>query len=83
MPKFICKSTSPCFELCISCLVTSLGIDTRELTKKIRECGSILGKIVVDGEQDEVAFSDPNARNLVAEVSSKVLNNNLCVVYST
>lgn len=49
-----------------------LGIDTRELTKKIRECGTILGKIVVDGEKDDIDFVDPNARNLVAEVSRKV-----------
>jgi carbamoyl-phosphate synthase/aspartate carbamoyltransferase/dihydroorotase len=44
------------------------GIDTRALTKKIREQGTMLGKIVVDG-QPEVPFDDPNRRNLVAEAS--------------
>uniref|UniRef100_A0A182Q907 Uncharacterized protein n=1 Tax=Anopheles farauti TaxID=69004 RepID=A0A182Q907_9DIPT len=47
------------------------GIDTRALTKKIRENGTILGKIV----QSRVTsiggyiFSNQNLRNLVAEVS--------------
>jgi len=44
------------------------GIDTRELTKVIREEGTMLGKIVVGGE--DIDFVDPNVRNLVAEVSS-------------
>jgi carbamoyl-phosphate synthase small subunit len=43
------------------------GIDTRALTKRLRAKGCMLGKIVV-GEQD-VAWDDPNQRNLVAEVS--------------
>ncbi|XP_078362371.1 multifunctional protein CAD-like isoform X2 [Oculina patagonica] len=49
------------------------GIDTRALTKKIREKGSsMLGKVVIEGVQPEsVPFDDPNQRNLVAEVSSK------------
>ena len=51
--------------------MVALGIDTRELTKKIREHGTILGKIVMDGEED-CPFVDPNARNLVSEVSCKV-----------
>ncbi|RLD64369.1 MAG: carbamoyl-phosphate synthase (glutamine-hydrolyzing) small subunit, partial [Bacteroidetes bacterium] len=42
-------------------------IDTRTLTKIIREKGVMLGKIVVD-EQD-VDFHDPNQENLVADVS--------------
>ena len=52
----------------------TIGIDTRELTKKIREHGTILGRVVVDGEEEEMegAFEDPNERNLVAEVSRKV-----------
>ena len=51
----------------------SLGVDTRQLTKKIREHGTILGKIIIDdGEEGEIPFLDPNSRNLVAEVSSKV-----------
>ncbi|XP_014243970.1 CAD protein [Cimex lectularius] len=48
------------------------GIDTRELTKKIRERGSLLGKIVLTlPESSEEPFLDPNKRNLVAEVSIK------------
>jgi len=42
------------------------GIDTRQLTKKLREKGVMLGKIVI-GEKD-VSFEDPNTRNLSAEV---------------
>ncbi|MBI5390747.1 glutamine-hydrolyzing carbamoyl-phosphate synthase small subunit [Candidatus Woesearchaeota archaeon] len=42
------------------------GIDTRALTKRLREKGVMLGKIVV--EQD-VVLEDPNIRNLVADVS--------------
>ncbi len=45
------------------------GIDTRELTKRLREYGTMLGKIVFNN--DEIDFHDPNARNLVAEVSIK------------
>ena len=60
---------SPCSERFL--ILYALGIDTRELTKKIREHGSILGKIVVNGE-DDFPFVDPNTRNLVAEVSRKV-----------
>jgi len=45
------------------------GIDTRELTKKIRKKGTMLGKIVYDKEKIE--FEDSNQRNLAAEVSVK------------
>lgn len=50
------------------------GIDTRQLTKKIREKGTILGKIVhsLPVTEDNVQIADPNARNLVDEVSIKV-----------
>ena len=49
------------------------GVDTRALTKKIRETGTMLGKVIVDGvEPDSIQFEDPNQRNLVAEVSSQV-----------
>lgn len=50
------------------------GIDTRELTKKIREKGTILGKIVhnLPLNFDEIIFNDPNKRNLVEEVSITV-----------
>lgn len=44
------------------------GIDTRELTKILREKGSMKGKLVFpDG--DDVDFIDPNKENLVAKVS--------------
>lgn len=44
------------------------GVDTRALTKLLREKGSMLGKIVVEGA-DDVDFYDPNVENLVAKVS--------------
>lgn len=49
------------------------GVDTRALTKKIRENGSILGRVVYEFPQDvqSLMFSDPNYRNLVAECSVK------------
>lgn len=43
-------------------------IDTRALTKKLREKGVMLGKIEIDGQID---FYDPNRENLVAAVSCK------------
>jgi len=45
------------------------GIDTRELTKILREEGTMLGKILI-GNQD-VELYDPNKVNLVEEVSTK------------
>ena len=45
------------------------GIDTRALTKRIRVRGALLGRIELDG-LPVPDFVDPNARNLVAEVSS-------------
>ncbi|KAG0048200.1 hypothetical protein BGZ83_006804 [Gryganskiella cystojenkinii] len=63
------------------------GIDTRAMTKKIRNQGAMLGKILFPtsvvgptvvpadaewmGEYQNVDWVDPNARNLVAEVSLK------------
>jgi len=53
------------------------GIDTRELTKNLREVGSMLGKIEINptGSMPQSVpknfFSDPNRRNLVEEVSTK------------
>lgn len=44
-------------------------IDTRALTKIIREKGAMLGKIEVDDQT--VEFHDPNKDNLVAQVSTK------------
>lgn len=45
-------------------------IDTRALTKLLREKGSMLGKIVVEG-CTEPSFYNPNTENLVARVSCK------------
>ncbi len=42
-------------------------IDTRMLTKKLREKGTQLGKIIFNNEK--IKFEDPNKRNLVSEVS--------------
>lgn len=44
------------------------NIDTRLLTKIIREKGSILGKIIY---KNDINFTNPNIRNLVDEVSCK------------
>ncbi len=43
------------------------GVDTRMLTKKLREKGVMLGKITSGG--GDAKLEDPNARNLVEEVS--------------
>uniref|UniRef100_A0A9J7Y3X2 Carbamoyl-phosphate synthetase 2, aspartate transcarbamylase, and dihydroorotase n=1 Tax=Cyprinus carpio carpio TaxID=630221 RepID=A0A9J7Y3X2_CYPCA len=49
------------------------GVDTRCLTKKIREKGTMLGKLVVEGTSaSDVPFDNPDTRNLVKEVSMKV-----------
>lgn len=45
------------------------GVDTRELTKILREKGTMLGKIIY--ENKDVALFDPGKVNLVAEVSTK------------
>jgi len=45
------------------------GIDTRELTKILREKGTMLGKIIYKNE--DVPLFDPAKVNLVAEVSTK------------
>jgi len=45
------------------------GIDTRELTKLLREKGTMLGKIIYDNH--DVPIYDPNLENLVAQVSVK------------
>ncbi len=45
------------------------GIDTRELTKILREQGTMLGKVVFNGEK--IDYYDPNKNNLVAQVSTK------------
>jgi len=55
------------------------GVDTRAITKKIRESGAILGCVSVHPSPNKtfpqsapsVTFVDPNQRNLVSEVSTK------------
>jgi len=52
------------------------GIDTRALTKKLREHGVMLGRIVQNDsewkmENGKLSIADPNVQNLVAEVSCK------------
>lgn len=42
--------------------------DTRAITQKIRELGTILGKIVIEKDLD---FYDPNLDNLIDQVSTK------------
>jgi carbamoyl-phosphate synthase small subunit len=44
-------------------------VDTRELTKKIREKGAMLGKIIINDE--DVGFYDPNKEDLVKQVTIK------------
>ena len=49
------------------------GVDTRALTKKIREHGTMLGRIVhslPDPSKPLPPICDPNSQNLVAKVSS-------------
>lgn len=46
------------------------GIDTRELTKILREKGSMKGKIVFEN-MNEIDFYDPNIENQVAKASCK------------
>ena len=43
------------------------GVDTRALTRYLRERGTLLGKIIVDDE--DVPFYDPNKDDLLAQVS--------------
>jgi len=45
------------------------GIDTRQLTKILRESGTMLGKIVYNNQ--DVPLYDPNKENLVEKVSIK------------
>uniref|UniRef100_A0A8C5TRK6 Carbamoyl-phosphate synthase small subunit N-terminal domain-containing protein n=1 Tax=Malurus cyaneus samueli TaxID=2593467 RepID=A0A8C5TRK6_9PASS len=48
------------------------GVDTRALTKRIREKGTLLGKLVPDGTPEgKISFEDPNKQHLVREVSLK------------
>lgn len=48
------------------------GIDTRALTKHLREHGSMLAKIIAgDADVDVIDWYDPNAENLVGKASCK------------
>lgn len=49
------------------------GVDTRSLTKRLRERGSMLGKIIVEAR--DVAWYDPNRENLgpIVSVSEPIL----------
>ena len=60
LPQWLYEEGIPCIA----------GIDTRALTKRLREKGCMLGKVVV-GDED-VPFYDPNRDNLVAAVSGGV-----------
>lgn len=52
-------------------IVALVGIDTRQLTQKLRSHGVMLGKIV--REDQDLDFQDPNTQNLVSQVSNKKL----------
>ena len=47
------------------------GIDTRALTKRLREKGTLLGKIIFKEEHQQIPFVNPNETNLVETVSVK------------
>ncbi|MBP5381705.1 MAG: glutamine-hydrolyzing carbamoyl-phosphate synthase small subunit [Bacteroidaceae bacterium] len=47
------------------------GIDTRELTKVLREHGVMMGKILFDDEPDNIPTADYEGVNFVAQVSCK------------
>ena len=44
------------------------GVDTRAITKHLREHGSMLGRISVDGKDAD--WYDPNTQNLIGDVST-------------
>jgi carbamoyl-phosphate synthase small subunit len=45
------------------------GVDTRELTKKLRRKGTMLGKVILDNKK--IKFENPNRKDLMKEVSIK------------
>jgi carbamoyl-phosphate synthase small subunit len=47
------------------------GVDTRQITKIIREKGALLGKIATEDHETPTTFYDPNRDHLVEEVSCK------------
>lgn len=66
------NATSSLSEWLISQKVPAIaGVDTRELTKLIRESGTMNARLVISSAPpSDLIFSDPSTRNLVAEVSS-------------
>lgn len=46
------------------------GIDTRRLTKLLRDNGSMPGKITFPDSDEDIDFHDPNTENLIAKVST-------------
>lgn len=57
-------------------LTLLLGIDTRSLTKKIREHGTMLGKITTgDVDPDSIEYVNPDLENLVTRVSCSTVKN--------
>ncbi|MFI3294523.1 MAG: glutamine-hydrolyzing carbamoyl-phosphate synthase small subunit [Rikenellaceae bacterium] len=46
------------------------GVDTREITKTIREQGVMLAKMCYEGQPEPASFENPLAENLVAKASS-------------
>ena len=57
LPEWLCEHGVPAMS----------GVDTRAVTKRLREDGSMLGKIL-SGE-DDIQFYDPNKQNLASLVS--------------
>ncbi len=47
------------------------AVDTRAITRMIRERGVMLGKLVPEGTPEPAAFEDPNLENLVAATSCR------------
>jgi len=49
------------------------GVDTRMITKLLREHGTVLGKITVEGDVNakDMEFDDPNVGNLAEQVSRR------------
>jgi carbamoyl-phosphate synthase small subunit len=55
-------------------IVGLTGIDTRELTRTLRSRGTMLGRIVLGGDEPPAfAVRDPNASDLVGEVAAREL----------
>jgi carbamoyl-phosphate synthase small subunit len=69
-------SSSLCEWLSLEGIPILSGVDTRALTKQLREHGSMLGKIILESQDrhdsdSPLAIEDPNSTNLAAMVSVK------------